>query len=305
MGRLVARRYPTKVFATLADHTYVECGTGGKAWSCWGGKTGGTALVGGDGSTLRADQIAGANERGGITCYLINGVCHQAANRILLPASLTVRGARGYEVSEALFGTYGRTGGILGVCQAPFHQHAGTTGDLPACAATASRRGARRGQAPGRAAAHAKRAARERRYLRGVLAIYRRAATRPSARAVRATRAARVAVERDLEALHLELFMHQVDFRLRSKIDRRLERRLRSVRRSTERSRLKIEEWFADGQMSAAEFAKEFDMETAVFQHAAAGAMTATQYRKLFDLEPGDIVTLADPRIIRKAFARG
>ncbi|MBC7894024.1 MAG: hypothetical protein H7066_01345 [Cytophagaceae bacterium] len=44
MGTLVARRYPTIRLLEAADHTYVECGTGGKAWKCWGGKTGGTAV---------------------------------------------------------------------------------------------------------------------------------------------------------------------------------------------------------------------------------------------------------------------
>ena len=46
MGTLVVMRYPTRLFADAADHTYVECAGGGKAWGCWGGKTGGTALGG-------------------------------------------------------------------------------------------------------------------------------------------------------------------------------------------------------------------------------------------------------------------
>ena len=50
MGTLVAMHYPTKLFADLADHTYVMCGTGGAAWSCWGGKTGGNSLRQGTGS---------------------------------------------------------------------------------------------------------------------------------------------------------------------------------------------------------------------------------------------------------------
>jgi hypothetical protein len=82
MGTLVVKHYPTALFANAADHTYVECGTGGKAWSCWGGQTGGAVLRQATGSTKRADAIAEPNERAGITCYLINGVCHQAANRI-------------------------------------------------------------------------------------------------------------------------------------------------------------------------------------------------------------------------------
>ena len=102
MGTLVVMAYPTKLFLNLADHTYVKCGTGGKAWGCWGGNTGGAQLRRADGSTSRADAIAGGNERGGIKCYLINGVCHQAANRILFPAGITVRGARGYDLLDRL-----------------------------------------------------------------------------------------------------------------------------------------------------------------------------------------------------------
>ena len=304
MGELIAMRYPTELFANLADHTYVTCGTGGKAWSCWGGKTGGTELRRGVGSTRRADEVAGANERGGITCYLVNGVCHQAANRILLPAAITVRGARGYEVSEALFGTYGRPGGIFGLCKAPFDQHTSTTGDLPACTAMAMKMASRRA-GKGRRKRQPTRANRavlpgERKYLQGVLAIYRK--TR--APFASATRARSFAAGRDLEAFHLELFMHQVDYKLGSRIDRTAERRLRNIRQSTERSRQKIEEWLTNRHMTPVEFVREFDAETAVFQHAVAGALKPAQYSKLFDLPPGTIVTLADPRIVKKAFRR-
>ena len=89
MATLVVMHYPTSLFANLADHTYVKCGTGGKAWSCWGGKTGGALLRQGVGSTNQANAIAEPNERAGIRCYLINGVCHQAANRILFAAGIT------------------------------------------------------------------------------------------------------------------------------------------------------------------------------------------------------------------------
>jgi hypothetical protein len=296
MGELVARRYPTQLFADLADHTYVECGTGGRGWSCWGGKVGGAELRRGTGSTRRADQIAGANERGGITCYLINGVCHQAANRILLPVMITVRGARGYEVSEALFGTYGRPGGVFGLCKAPFDQHSGTVGDLPICTGLTLRAVKRRTTRGRKAMASAG----ERRYLRGVLSIYRRA----RAAFASARRARSFAAGRALEAFHLDLFMHQVNFKLDSRVDRTLDRRLRHIRQSTERSRLKIEEWFKEGELKADEFVREFDNETKVFQHAVAGVMTAADYKRLSNLTPDTIVTLADPRIVKKAFTR-
>ena len=96
MGQLIAWHYRTTSFAKLADHTYVTCGNLGKAWGCWGGKTGGTVLRQGSGSTAQANTIANPDEKAGIKCYLINGVCHQAANRILYPAGITVRQARGY-----------------------------------------------------------------------------------------------------------------------------------------------------------------------------------------------------------------
>jgi hypothetical protein len=131
IGTLVVNAYPTTLFAKAADHTYVECGTGAVGWSCWGGKTGGTSVRQASGSTSRANDIAEPDERAGITCYLINGVCHQAANRILLPARITVNGVRGYALSSALYGVYGRAS--RWPCRAPFNQHPTTTGDLPAC----------------------------------------------------------------------------------------------------------------------------------------------------------------------------
>lgn len=55
MGTLAAMKYPTKLLMKAVDHTYVQCGNGGKTWECWGGKTGGTAINSGTGSTKRAD----------------------------------------------------------------------------------------------------------------------------------------------------------------------------------------------------------------------------------------------------------
>ena len=294
MGTLVAMRYPTKLIANLADHTYVMCGTGMKAWSCWGGKTGGTELRRGSGSTKQADAIAEPNERARISCYLINGVCHQAANRILLPANITVRGARGYDVSEALFGTYGRPRGPFGTCPSPFDQHVGVTGDLAECAGAAPLKASKRGRK--RVAARSLKASRdEQKYIRGVLAIYRQA--QPLMRA-----SARKLVGPDLEGFHLKLFMHKVEYHLRGRVDRALSRKLQHVRLSAERSRMKIEDWFGHKEMKASEFVKAFNNETILFQEAAAGVLKATQYKALFGLEPGETVILADPRIVKRAF---
>lgn len=294
MGMLVGKRYRTKMFANLADHTYVECGTGGRAWGCWGGKTGGSELRRGEGSTRRADAIAGPDERAGITCYLINGVCHQAANRVLLPAGITVQGAVGYEVSSALFGPYGRPRGLLGFCRAPFKQHLGVSGDLPPCIEAAP---ARLRKAASAASRDRLAASRERRYVDGVLAIYRKAGSAPA-------RFARGLSTPDLEEFQLELFAHQVDFRLGSKAGKSLTRNLGQIRRSAERSRMKIEEWFLAGEMTVAEFVDAFNQETVLFQAAARGAMKAHEYRSLFGLRPERTVVLADPAIVKRAYPK-
>jgi hypothetical protein len=134
MGRLIAKAYATKSLAYLADHTYVECGAGARGWGCWGGKTGGRTLGYGDNaSTLRADAIAEPNERAGITCYGINGVCHQAANRILIPVDGEVHGANGYSLSAMIFGIYGRPFGPGELCAAPIKKHTSITGDFDEC----------------------------------------------------------------------------------------------------------------------------------------------------------------------------
>ncbi len=289
MGTLVVMRYPTRLFLGAADHTYVQCDTGGKAWSCWGGKTGGTALRSGTGSTRRANAIAEPNERGGITCYLINGVCHQAANRILFPAGILVLGARGYGLSSAIYGPYGRTSGPLGTCPAPFHRHSGVTGDLPECAAPTPR-GARPRGGRGRSASDD----RERRYLGDVLALYAGAERRMA----RERRLARP----DLERFMTALFARQVDFALGPKVKKAVAQKLREVRLGVERSRAEIDDAFTQGKLKAAEFVKALDERINAFQRVAAEILEADQYQALFDLEPGEPVTLADPDIVKQAY---
>jgi hypothetical protein len=285
--------YPTKLFANLADHTYVKCGTGGKAWSCWGGKIGGTVLRQGSGSTKQADAIAGPDEHGGIACYLINGVCHQAANRILWPARIIVSGAWGYDVSEALFGPYGRPRGPFGTCASPFNQHNNVTGDLPECVDASVAKAPKGGRK--KATARSLKARRdEQKYIRGVFAIYRQAEplTRATARRVAGP---------NLEGFYLKLFMYKVEYNLRGALDRSRSRELEHVRLSAERSRMKIEDWFSRKEMKAREFVKAFNNETILFQEAAAGVLKAKQYKAIFGLEPGETVILADPRIVATA----
>ncbi|HSM89095.1 MAG TPA: hypothetical protein VLT56_03650 [Desulfobacterales bacterium] len=291
MGTLVAMRYSTSLFANLADHTYVKCGTGGKAWGCWGGKTGGTELRRGTGSTQRADAVAEADERARIKCYLINGVCHQAANRIVFHAGITVRGARGYDVSEALFGTYGRPRGPFGTCLSPFNQHADVTGDLPECVETR----AMRQQVARKARALSPEASkRERKYIKGVLAIY--------GEGVRPLSSARGLRGPDLAGFHLKLFMYKAQYSLGSKLDKTLSAKLKDIRMSAEWSRMKIEDLFTNDEMKTGEFVAALNKETILFQEAAANTLKPAQYKQLFGLKPGDTVILADPRIVKEVY---
>lgn len=288
MGTLIAMAYPTKLLANQADHTYVKCGTGGKAWGCWGGKTGGTELRRGTGSTKRANCIAKPNEKAGIKCYLINGVCHQAANRILLPAGITVRGARGYSISEALFGTYGRVG--IWPCKSPFDKCASTTGDLPECTEAAlSARAAK--AAPLRALSSGDKL--DWHYINGVLQIYDEATPMIKSQATTAAQAS---------AFHLKLFMYMAEFHLGPMLDKTLAKRLKQVRNDTEKARLKIEKPFAANEAGAADFVAAFDRLTLDFQDEMANAMTAEQYLTLFDLKPDERVVLTDRNIVAKVF---
>jgi len=288
MGELIAMAYPTQLFANAADHTYVKCGSGKRAWGCWGGKTGGTQLRRGAGSTNRANRIAQPDEKAGIKCYLINGVCHQAANRILLSAGITVRGARGYSVSEAMFGPYGRVG--TWPCQSPLNQYSGITGDLPECLPTPT------------AAASQPKGARplsladklDWQYINGVLKLYGEAQPMLKAKAVAPDQA---------EDFHLKLFMYMAEFHLGSRLDKKLSNNIRKLRLKTERVRLKAERAFAEREMAPNEFVDAINKATVDFQDEMANSMKPEQYESLFDLKPGEQVILADPSIVSKAFA--
>jgi hypothetical protein len=275
MGTLVVKAYPTTRFGNAADHAYVECGTGAVGWSCWGGKSGGTVVRHAGGSTVRANDIAEPNERAGITCYLINGVCHQAANRILLPAGITVNGVRGYQVSNALYGTYGRAS--RWPCRAPFNQHPTTTGDLPACVA------------PPTVVSEPTRTELDEadaRYLEDVLAIYHEFDRVFVARAAREER----------ENFHLQLFAQMVDFYLGPGLgDRRQE--LIEVRRDTEQRQQSVEEQVTPDGPLRPDLIQEVNDLTLDFQASLAQVTTDDEYKRLLQLPKEERIVLADPEV--------
>lgn len=273
MGVLIAKKYPTKLFLNSADHTYVECGTGGKGWSCWGGKTGGTAFNSGTGSTNRADRIAQPNERAGITIYLVNGVCHQAANRVLLPAGILVTAARGYSVSSALFGPYGKP--------ASFNQYPGVSGDLPLCVPRLLVGGpisppvAQLQKGEGR-------------HFRSILMAYRKF---DSAKAT------------PLEGMRFQgdLFDMEVSFRL-GKINSRVAKGLRLAKEKVELEHWLLAEGLTRQNAQPAQFINGFNRMTIQFQDDIAAVLNKTQYVKLMNLRRDEQVLLADPDIIRAIY---
>jgi hypothetical protein len=254
------------------------------AWGCWGGKTGGNPLRSGSGSTNQANAIAEPNERAGITCYLVNGVCHQAANRILFPAGIFVTGARGYGVSELIFGPYGRPRGPLGTCLAPFDQHQGVTGDLPQCLAAS----------PEMIAAEAAPSPESRRYFELVSAAY--------GDTMSITIESGGRNDAGLVQFMARLFDYKIEHNLGRRPDGPRLGRLRDLRVSAEWSRIKLETGFSERQMKASEFVAESDRQAISLQKDAADILQPSEYQALFDLKHGEFVALADPEIVARAY---
>ena len=280
MGILVAKRYPTNLLLGLADHTYVECSEG-KGWGCWGGKKDGNALRSAHASTKRADRIAEPNERAGIKCYAINGVCHQSANRILWPARITVRGARGYKLSEAIYGPYGRFRALFGLCDAPFHRHPDINGDLPECMLKVAAR------TPAEIENDAQ-------YLERAAELYENFGPLDA-----------MALDDDaMVELHLELF------RLMARRELGAERmavaeKVLEIRAREELERMEIERRFAERKLSVDRFVEELNDLTDRFQDQLAEAMAPEHYSLLIGLLPGDKVRLVQPDIAKEAYPRG
>lgn len=287
MGSLTGRHYPTKLALKCADHTYVECGSGQVAWSCWGGKANGDLLGTAAGSTRRADVIAEPDERAGITCYLINGVCHQAANRILLPAGITVDGARGYSLSVSIFGLYGRPKAAFGLCKAPFDTQDSVSGDLPECMAGGPT--AELGEAEDDKKQFDYM---DRTYMSAVMGLY-------EADYLDAASSKSLIVDFQVEQFKL-LVRHKLP-RFLTKIESPEYNRLISAREDFERERLEAEERFSESNEALA-FVDEFNALTLEFQDEVARALDRDQYRALLDLSPDERIVLADPEIVQIAY---
>lgn len=292
MGVLIAKKYPTKLLLKAADHTYVECGNGGKAWGCWGGKTGGTAFNTGNGSTKRADAIAEPDEKANIRCYLINGVCHQAANRILFPAGILVSAARGYWLSSSMFGTYGRAGKrFLNPCYSPFLRHPNISGDLSACSVTTKARSKILEKVEISDSSEA--INREKKYLKSVRNAYLYYSKKSNSR---------------LESLQFNTRLFERDINLKLGDESDLGETYRNLIIIKEDLEVKISsldlsvENATTSASNNAEFVTEFNKITIGFQDDVANTLNKGQYERLFELNRDDRIVLADPDIISSLY---
>gem|GEM_PF-4627408 len=96
--------YAINILSTTVEHTYVKS-SDGYTWHCFGHSDGGKEICVGSGDSKVCNELAGPNSQAEIK-YGITGVCHQAANRILLPTGETVKKAGGYSVSVWAYGVY-------------------------------------------------------------------------------------------------------------------------------------------------------------------------------------------------------
>lgn len=294
MGQLVAWHYPTQLALELADHTYVACGNGGKAWSCWGGKTGGNSLVQGTCSTRRADAIAEADERAGITCYLVNGVCHQAANRILMPAGVTVQNARGYGLSMSIFGVYGRPRGVMVFCRAPFNQHPGVTGDLSECTGAGPLSAGTGSTGPAGESAEEEQALK--RFLSRAAESYSQ---------MRIQDIDQFAPEQTSNFM-LGQYELYVEYRLGSEfINTRLWRGMADIRMAVEQKQTALEERLVNGELTVDEFVDQGHIRDIEFQNNLANALDVQSYSRLFYTGPDEQFVLGDPEIAGQVYGSG
>lgn len=280
MGKLIAKRYRTPVMAYLADHTYVECGSG-KAWGCWGGKTDGQFLTSGTGSTERANTIAETNERAGITRYLIDGVCHQAANRILAPAGILVSDARGYRLSLFIFGTYGRSS---------FNMHADVTGDHEECAGKLQTMVTNANAPAGPPNSR--------------MSDLDRALVRSNKAYVARLQSASV---NPLESLNrnVQRFMRDVDILVEGRLSRTVLAGLKDAKSKAEVRLHDMDAAMFAGSGQPTELVRKFDQLTDDFQDAAGNTLKNGEYEQLFNVSRDERIRLTDPQGVDQAYGAG
>ena len=285
MGTLVAKAYPTKLFLKAADHTYVECGTGAKGWSCWGGKANGAQICSGAGSTQRANLVAETNQRAQIAVYLVNGVCHQAANRVLTQTKLQVSTARGYWLSQSIFGTYGKP--------SLYNRHLTMSGEVAACVAAGT-------PSNGTSVSSPMQMTQEdltnERLLRKEHERLAKLALGPSGSAT----------VFDFMKANVRAFERGIISRLKgAALSKTAMRGLLQAKEEVEIEHYRLNQLFLGRELAADRFVLAFNAMTYEFQDQSADALSAKAYRTAFELSPSERLVLADPDIVDVAFGEG
>ncbi len=98
--------------ANQLDHTYVGYVENDPknpiySWKCHGRDKGGEEICRGNGDPRTANCLSHEDSNAGLI-YGVSGVCHQMANRILLPAGVIVSDAKGFGLSTFTYGIYGQ-----------------------------------------------------------------------------------------------------------------------------------------------------------------------------------------------------
>ncbi|MEA5667357.1 hypothetical protein VA603_07435 [Stenotrophomonas sp. MH1] len=303
MGVLNVCCYPTSIALKAADHAYVPCGDGAYAWGCWGGNSGGTVVRSGTGSTARAEAIAGDKGRAGITHYLINGVCHQSANRILLPARITANNARGHLLSVSIFGLFGRPSAGLGLFLAPLYLHGSTSGDLDACIYQGT--------------AASSNAPPEQAFIEASIALYDKTYPELLVKSSDGAGGSHQApdqqvgenqVQRTAE-FNIENFKLFVKYRAvaRGQMFSTIQfHKMMVAREEFERSREVIEIEFGEiGSGGWQDFVRKFDDLTLHFQDRLAQILPPQDYEALLDISQERRMVLSDPEIVESVYAPG
>ncbi|MBB4126710.1 hypothetical protein GGR77_002000 [Xanthomonas translucens] len=302
MGVLNVCCYPTKLALHAADHAYIECGGGSYGWGCWGGKSGGTTVRSAHGSTKRADAIGEPDERAGVTHYLINGVCHQSANRILMPALITANGVRGHLLSVSIYGLFGRPSAGFGMFKAPLYTRAGVFGDLDVCLYQ------------GIQTSSQSRAFAERSFIDESVSLAREiypelvldtdaiwGASQQAAGEPWSSYEAERAAKFQIESFRLLVRHRAIVTGKRFAVAQYHE--MMKIREQFESSREAIEREFVEsGQGGWYRFVRNFDQLTQEFQASLSAILSGQEYEALLDISPDHRMVLSDPDIVENIY---
>ncbi len=253
----------------LADHTYVTSDDGRGPWGCFGRSSGGKPICHGTGDGGVADCLSQPSSTAGIV-YGVTGVCHQAANRILLPAGVTVSAAKGYAASHFLYGTYGKG----------FHKWLSTRG--VAC-----------GLSPGAPVRQPAAEQTERELMERVSALYNEAAAE-----------AGEADDREMEARNNELVAKEVrlmiEHRLGSGFDASKVDELLNLRAEFLKEKQALDEAWLNGAITGEQFANQVNQRLRELLKRIEDVLGPEAHGRLFGELPADFA-LIDPDIAKTA----